>query len=110
MSERDPLVDKLHARERGEEDVFFARRDQELMARWRTAAERARRADEPARGRCPACGGALAATTRHDVPVDACPDGHGLWVTETALHDVAARQRDSWIRRYLYPPHPIDAA
>ena len=106
---RDPFVDTLQAKERAEEDVFFANRDRELLARLRAAAEAARREHvaEFSRGRCPDCGEALVAAEHHGVTVIACPAGHGMWLTESTLHVLARRERDSWIGRYFYRPRPV---
>ncbi len=54
--------------------------------------------------RCPDCGALLERVTLHGVTVEHCPERHGLWMTESELHALAKRERDSWIGRYFYRP------
>jgi uncharacterized protein with PIN domain len=101
--DRDAFVEKLRCRERGEEDVFFGRRDRELIDRIR---ERTRALEEDtvrtrARMRCPECGTRLEEVVRRGIRTAECPAAHGLWVTRDALRDLPVRERDSWLARYL---------
>lgn len=54
-NEKDRLGEKLHQKEKAEEDRYFAEHDRELL-------EKLRR--EKAAGRCPTCGAALVAVER----------------------------------------------
>jgi len=78
-SEKDRLGDKLHDVEKAREDLFFAERDRELLAKLRAASEAA--------GSCPTCGAALEAREEAPLRLRACPAGHGGWV---ATEDAAA--------------------
>jgi len=106
MEERDPFVEKLHEKERAEEDVYFAKRDRELIARLRKveSENQRRHIRELAYMRCPDCGARLKRETRYGVTIEECPGGHGLWLTESEMHTLTKRERSSWIGRYLYPP------
>ncbi len=106
MSDRDPFVEKLRLRERGEEDVFFARRDRELLERLHEGSEeeQRRRVQEVARKRCPECGARLASVEHHGVAIEECPLGHGMWITEAEMRTLAERERHSWLGRYFYRP------
>jgi uncharacterized protein with PIN domain len=99
---REKLMDK----ERADENVFFARRDDELVARLRATRDEAarRRILERAYLRCPDCGAGLVRASHHGVTIEECPDGHGLWLTAAEFRTLARRERRSWISRYLYRP------
>ena len=100
----DPLGEKLREKERAEEDIFFARRDRELIERLRKATQQERWRDirELALMRCPDCGARLTKVTHYGVTIDECPTGHGMWLTQTEQHTLARRERDSWIARYFF--------
>ena len=109
MRKEDRLLRKMKLKERVEEDVFFAARDREILSRLHEANEDERRGwiRELARSRCPECGARLARATHHDVTIEECPVGHGLWMTETELRTLAVRETSSWIARYFYRPKPV---
>ncbi len=78
-SEKDRLGDKLHDVEKAREDLFFAERDRELLAKLRAGSEPA--------GACPSCGAALELREEAPLRIRACPAGHGGWI---AAEDGAA--------------------
>jgi len=100
--ETGSLDEKLRRKERAEEAVFFGKRDRALVERLRRVREEEIR--ELAHMRCPDCGALLERVALHGVTVEHCPDGHGLWMTESELHALAKRERDSWIGRYFHRP------
>jgi TFIIB-like protein len=102
----DRLEEKLRLRERAEEDLYFARRDRELIAKLRDVDDETQRRNirELVYMRCPDCGARLRRATHHEVTIEECPAGHGLWMTEAEMHALARRERDSWLARYLYRP------
>ena len=63
-SEKDRLGEKLHQKEKAEEDRYFAERDKELLEKLR---------HEKVAQRCPTCGTALIAVERHGKTVHECP-------------------------------------
>jgi len=71
-SEKDRLGDKLHEVEKAREDLFFAERDRELLAKLRTA--------QAATGACPSCGAALEPREEAPLRLRVCPSGHGGWI------------------------------
>ncbi len=103
------LFRTLHAKEHEAEDAYFTARDRELIARLHAALEEEHReiVRELARSRCPECGARLQRHAYLGVTVDACPTGHGMWMTEGAMHTIARREHGSWISRYLYRPRPV---
>ena len=107
--EKDPVRQLIRLREEAEEDIFFAKRDRELIESLRDADDEARRGyvRELTRMRCPDCGARLTRVEHHGVMVEECPSGHGMWLTQSEQHTLAQRERDSWITRYFYRPKPV---
>jgi hypothetical protein len=105
--DRDAFVEKLRCRERGEEGVFFGRRDRELIARMQARAQAAEEeaVRRRAHRRCPDCGDNLVDVERRGVRTAECPHGHGVWLPPSALREIPERERDSWFARY-YPYTP----
>ena len=105
LYDRDPFVEMLRSREHGEEEVFFGRRDRNLIEsmRARRQAEDEDAARERARRRCPECGTRLVDVDRHGIRTGECPAGHGVWIAPQALYEIPRRERDSWLVRYYGP-------
>jgi hypothetical protein len=100
-SEKDRMGEKLHEKERAEEDRYFQQKDEELLDRLRRqkTAEAA-----PAPGRCPKDGTALQAVELVGVRVEECPTCHGMWLEAGELEVIAERERDSWLGKLFYSP------
>ena len=71
-SEKDRLGDKLQDVEKAREDLFFAERDRELLAKLRSSSAAA--------GACPVCGTALESRDEAPLRLRVCPSGHGGWI------------------------------
>jgi hypothetical protein len=104
FSDRDPFVELLLLKERGEERSYFGRRDRELIERLRA---RRRRAEEmaarrSAHMRCPQCGVRLTTVVRRGVETQQCPEGHGMWVPPGGLDEIREREHDAWFDRYVH--------
>ncbi len=101
--EKDRLGDKLRDAERAREDQYFAERDRELVERLRRTKEGETEAalKQAAQMRCPKCGTRLQAHTLHGVSVDECPACHGMWLQEGELQELARREDEGWIARWL---------
>jgi uncharacterized protein with PIN domain len=101
---RDPLKELLRLKEHGEEDSYFLRRDQELIARLqaRQKEEEELRARQLAHMRCPECGASLREVRRRGVITEECPQGHGLWVPSDGLEKIPERERAAWFDRYVH--------
>jgi DNA repair exonuclease SbcCD ATPase subunit len=107
--EKDRLTDKLRQKEKAEEDRFFADQDkaalEKLRQAQRTASEEQVR--ELARDRCPRCGERLGVLKLHGVEVAECPMGHGMWLDNGELEQIASREKDSWLGRFFYRPRRV---
>jgi hypothetical protein len=101
--EKDRLGDKLRNVERAREDQYFAERDRELVDRLRRRqeGEAETAAKRSAHMRCPKCGTMLRSHTLHDVSVDECPSCHGMWLDDGELQELARRENEGWIARWL---------
>ena len=102
--DRDPFVELLRRRERGEEDVFFIRRDRDLIARMRARRNELEelRARQLAHMRCPECGTRLTEVVRRGVATEECPRGHGVWIPPDGLETIPEREHDAWLDRYVH--------
>jgi uncharacterized protein with PIN domain len=101
---RDTFVELLRRKERGAEDVFFLRRDRELIARLQTRLALAveLEARRSAHMRCPECGAPLTEVVRRGVATEQCPEGHGVWVPPGGLETIPEREHDAWFDRYVH--------
>jgi hypothetical protein len=108
VDEKDRLGDTLHKKERAEEDRFFAQREKELIERLRQkmSAAELKEVRALAHMRCPRCGAKLATADHQGVKVEECPDCQGVWLDKGDLETLGARERDSWIGRYVQRPRP----
>lgn len=51
--------------------------------------------------RCPKCGGVLEAMTFREVPLDTCPDCHGVWLGPKDLKILAEKDHRTWFERWF---------
>jgi uncharacterized protein with PIN domain len=100
-SDKDKLGEKLHEKERAEEDRYFQEHERELVEKLR---KKQSAQGHETHGLCPRCGERLASVKEHGVTVEECPAGHGLWVDRGEIETIAQRERDSWLGRFFYRP------
>ena len=96
--EKARLGDKLRDAERGREDQFFAKRDQELLGKLRDekATEKEAEIRALAHMRCPRCGQRLQERLQHEVRIDECPDCGGMWLDKGEFEELASREGEGW--------------
>jgi len=82
--EKDRLGEKLHQKEKAEEDRYFAERDRELLARLRNRRDAEKLS-------CPRCGQGLAPVVYQGVTVDQCPVCQGVWLDAGELEQVTQK-------------------
>ncbi len=109
VDDKDRLGQKLRDKERTEEERYFKQKEQEAIEKARQAQRTASEAEVQAlaRDRCPRCGERLSTVVLHGVTVDECPAGHGTWLDQGELKQLATRERDSWIARYVIRPKSV---
>jgi formylmethanofuran dehydrogenase subunit E len=104
MTEKDTFGEKLHDKEKADEDLYFAERDRELIAKQkaRIAEETAARQSESAHMRCPKCGEHLSAETLHGLHVEVCATCQGVWLHHRPeLEQLVRREEGGWLTRCL---------
>ncbi len=98
-SEKDRLHDKLEQKRKAEEDLYFAERDKDALAKMK--AQKA--GPDPASKRCPRDGEELHEAKHLGVTIDQCPKCEGIWLDKGELQTIAQRESDSWLGRLFRP-------
>ncbi len=99
---KDRLGERLHEREKGEEDLFFAKQDREALEKLKQ--KQAAASATSALGHCPRCGATLDAIKLFGVDVLQCPADCGHWLDKGEIEVIAKREHDSWLGRVFYRP------
>lgn len=99
--EKDRFGDKLKEAERAREDLFFAKRDQELLAKMKAAQGQGEDVLPEALGRCPRCGTGLHHRELKGVTLDECSKCGGVWLDKGELEAIAKNENEGWIARWL---------
>lgn len=99
MAERDSLREKGRA----EENVFFAKRDRELIEKLKQQkeAEQEQTLKELAIARCPRDGERLTQRELHGVTIDDCPACQGVWLDKGELEALSERQGTEGVGSFL---------
>jgi rubrerythrin len=107
-TERDRFGEKLRDAEKAHEDVYFAKRDKELIEKLRRQKEQAFKDDLQAAASmvCPRCGQALEEQVEHGVRVDECPGCGGLWLDKGEFEVLAAHEESGWFGRLFRSRKP----
>jgi hypothetical protein len=103
---KDRLGQKLHEREKAEEDRWIAEQEKAKLEKLRQELKSSPQSS-PQATVCPQCGTPLQWAKHHGVTVDECPNGHGFWIAADAIKTLAQRERDSWIGRYAVTPRLV---
>jgi uncharacterized protein len=98
------MSDAWKDREKGMENEYFHRREQEVIEKMREklAAENV----ESSRMNCPrGDGGKLIETDFEDVKIDVCEKCAGVWLDAGELAQLVHKQEDTWVSRLFgyYP-------
>ena len=99
MADRDSLREKGRA----EENVFFAKRDRELIEKLKQQKEEEHEqtVKELALARCPRDGERLVQRELHGVTVDDCPNCQGIWLDKGELEALSERQGAEGVGSFL---------
>jgi uncharacterized protein len=95
--ERDRFGEKIRDKEKGQEQTYFAQRDQELLDRMRRQKEEEARAHVAMH--CPRCGKELQERVEHAIRIDEWPGCGGLWLDKGELEHLAKRENEGWFGR-----------
>ena len=104
--QKDRYGEKMKLAERAKEDIFFAERDRELVAKLK---ERLRKVEKPeaksAPLACPKCHGELASYTLMEIPLDRCQGCGGIWFDpgefDIVLKKVSRGPLSAFLDRFL---------
>jgi hypothetical protein len=85
--------------ERAREDIYFAQKDRELIAKLREKDQKELEQAilELCAMRCPRCGRKLAETTYRKVRIDRCSGCRGVWLDTGELETLAPEEHESWL-------------
>jgi hypothetical protein len=83
LDEKDRFGDTMKLVERAKEDIFFAERDREIIAKLRAQLQRVNKQGEGLR--CPKCPGILESYTFQGFMLDRCRECGGLWMDRGEL-------------------------
>jgi hypothetical protein len=89
--------------ERAREDIYFAQKDRELIARLREKNQEdlERAILKLCAMRCPKCGRKLEETTYRKVRIDRCSGCRGVWLDTGELEMLAPAEHESWLSGLL---------
>jgi hypothetical protein len=96
--DKDRLREKLHEREKAEEDRYFAELSKKQIAKIRVQHAEGVKAGH---GDCPCCGEQLEVIQRFGVAGQACPKNHGVWIDMGDLETNTKKQGEGWFSRLL---------
>jgi len=84
--DKDKFGDTMRLVERAKEDIYFAERDRELMAKLKAQLRKVESTTVDLR--CPKCAGSLAGYTFHGFALDRCVECGGVWMDRDELEGV----------------------
>ena len=84
--EKDRFGETMRLMERAQEDIYFAKRDQELIAKLKAKLQPV--VGQESKLRCPKCPGELASYTFEGFLLDRCHDCGGIWMDKGELEGV----------------------
>ena len=96
-TDKDRLGDKLHDREKAEEDRYFAQQDRAKLEKLRERSAK----EEVKLGLCPRCGVALVERTIHDVTVDDCAQCGGVWLDKGELERIIEVEGEGGVQKFF---------
>ena len=102
-TEKDRFGDKLRDVEKAREDMYFAKRDKELIEKLKREKEQQFKGELRAAAAmvCPRCGAELAERVEHGVRVDECPSCGGIWLDKGEFEVLAQHEAGGWFSRLL---------
>jgi Pyruvate/2-oxoacid:ferredoxin oxidoreductase delta subunit len=104
MTGRDKYTEFWHNVEQAQENIYFAQKDRELIAKLREQeqAELERSILELCWMRCPKCGRKLEEINYQSVRIDRCTGCGGVWLDPGELEVLAPEEHKSWFSGLLH--------
>ena len=96
------MANKWDERKKAQEDEYFAKQEQELLAKMKAkheveAKEAAKKASYM---RCPKCGESLKERSFQKILIDQCTGCNGIWLDAGELEEVAEKEGGSWLGKF----------
>jgi Transcription factor zinc-finger len=100
---KESPANKLRKEEAAEENIYFARRDRELLESTRASNQAAREGvvRKLALHRCPQCGVRLVHHLLDEVAVDECGSCRGIWLARGDLETLSRHEREGFLSRWF---------
>ena len=89
MTEKDTFGETMKLAERAKEDIYFAERDRELMAKIKAKLQKIEKTVIDLR--CPKCAGHLESYTFEGFALDRCDKCGGIWMDRGELEGVVRK-------------------
>jgi len=90
--EKDGFGDRLRAAERARENLYFAKIDEELLAKIRADQKKPHEEAKAGRGDCPRCEEPLRSGLWREIEIEFCPGCRGVWLDQGDLLELARSQ------------------
>jgi hypothetical protein len=96
------VANKWDERKKAQEDEYFVKREQELMAKLKAKEESESKASlqKTCHMRCPKCGEPLKERSFQKILIDQCTGCHGIWLDPGELEGVATTDTESWLGKF----------
>jgi hypothetical protein len=85
-NEKDRFGETMRLVERAKEDIYFAEREREVLAKLRTQLRKVEGVE--AQRACPKCPGKLESYTFEGIPLDRCHECGGIWLDKGELEAI----------------------
>jgi ssDNA-binding Zn-finger/Zn-ribbon topoisomerase 1 len=98
MSEnKDRLGNKLHEREKAEEDRYFEKQNRASLEKIRKESVE----ENTVLGLCPKCGVELVPREAYEITVDDCEQCGGIWLDKGELERLVERESESGAAKFI---------
>jgi uncharacterized protein len=97
------MSDAFKEREKGLEEEYFHRKNQEAIKKLREKMRTARseKATAPTSMKCPKCDGTLAEIQFENILIDTCDKCAGVWLDSGELEQLTKHEGGTWFARLL---------
>jgi Zn-finger nucleic acid-binding protein len=96
------MANRWDERKKAQEDEYFVKKEQELLAKLKAKQEAEAKEDEKKATamRCPKCGQPLKARSFQKIEIDQCTGCGGIWLDAGELEQVAEKESSSWLGKF----------
>jgi len=96
------VANKWDDRKKAQEDEYFVKKEQELLAKLRAKQEAETKEAEKKTSymKCPKCGEPLKERSFQKILIDQCTGCNGIWLDAGELENVAEKEGGSWLGKF----------